>query len=260
MIKAIFFDIDGTLVSFKTHAMPAETREALLRLRAAGVKLFLATGRNMDSIRFMLKEGLFDGAIGMNGQLCKIGEECVFANPVSRADLEIAVELAKSGEHTIGFLLERDGFVNRADARVQNACAYADMAVPPERNPEAAFDEPVYQIHYYGEPGSERVLVDRTQGLLATRWSPLFADVYPTGGGKDAGIRAICERLGIAQGETMAFGDGENDISMLRYAHIGVAMGNASDFVKSQADYVAGDVDEGGLARAVAHFEAQGLL
>ena len=260
MIKAIFFDIDGTLVSFRTHAMPASARAALMRLREKGVKLFIATGRNMDSIRFIMDEGLFDGAIGMNGQLCRIGEECVFANPVSREDLQAAVELAKSGEHTIGFLMERSGFVNRADARVQGACAYANMAVPPEHDPEAAFDEPVYQIHYYGGRGSENALIERTQGLLATRWSPLFADVYTVGGGKDVGIRAICEHLGIGQGETMAFGDGENDVSMIRYAHIGVAMGNASDFVKAQADFVAGDVDADGLAGAVEHFERAGLL
>ena len=53
MIKAIFFDIDGTLVSFRTHAMPASARAALMRLREKGVKLFIATGRNMDSIRFI---------------------------------------------------------------------------------------------------------------------------------------------------------------------------------------------------------------
>jgi len=80
------------------------------------------------------------------------------------------------------------------------------------------------------------------------------------GGGKDVGIRAICEHLGISQGETMAFGDGENDVSMIRYAHIGVAMGNASDFVKAQADFVAGDVDADGLAGAVEHFERAGLM
>lgn len=260
MIKAIFFDIDGTLVSFRTHAMPQDTRDTLLRLRAKGVKLFLATGRNMDSISFLMNQGLFDGAIGVNGQLAVVGDARVFANPISREDLQAAVDMAKSGEHTLGFLLERDGFVNRTDDNVRGACEYAGMAIPPERDPEAAFDEPVYQIHYYGAPGTEDKLIARTSGLLATRWSRLFADVYPMGGGKDLGIRAICEHLGLQRSETMAFGDGENDISMLEYAHIGVAMGNASDTVKAHADYVAADIDAGGLALAVVHFESEGLL
>ncbi len=53
----------------------------------------------------------------------------------------------------------------------------------------------------------------------------------------------------------MAFGDGENDLTMLRHAGIGVAMGSASDFVKSQADYTTGTVDEDGVFSALRHFE-----
>ena len=54
MLKAAFFDIDGTLLSFETHAMPDSAVKAIRDLRAAGVKVFLATGRNGDSTRFLM--------------------------------------------------------------------------------------------------------------------------------------------------------------------------------------------------------------
>ena len=64
----------------------------------------------------------------------------------------------------------------------------------------------------------------------------------------------MAARFGIGIEETMAFGDGGNDVAMLRRAGIGVAMGNANDAVKSQADYVTTSVDEDGVLRALQHF------
>ena len=59
---------------------------------------------------------------------------------------------------------------------------------------------------------------------------------------------------GLKREEIMAFGDGENDIDMLKFAGIGVAMGNASDEVKAAADYVTDSVDADGIAKALKHF------
>ena len=71
------------------------------------------------------------------------------------------------------------------------------------------------------------------------------------------GIGQFLRRLSLDWGEIMAFGDGENDVDMLRRAGVGVAMGNAEAAVKAAADYVTADVDQDGIYRALEHY---GLL
>ena len=92
---------------------------------------------------------------------------------------------------------------------------------------------------------------------LAARWSPYFADVVAKGCTKAVGIDRIIGQYGISLKETMAFGDGGNDIAMLQHAGVGVAMGNAMDEVKKAADFVTTSVDEDGIVNALRHF---GLL
>ena len=92
------------------------------------------------------------------------------------------------------------------------------------------------------------------ENLEPSRWNPAFMDFNPKGLTKADGIGAVIRHLGITREETMAFGDGGNDIDMLRYAGIGVAMGNAEDHVKQAADHVTATVDEDGIGKALRHF------
>ena len=87
-----------------------------------------------------------------------------------------------------------------------------------------------------------------------THWNPGFADVNMRGCGKQLGIDCLLQYYGIRLGETLAFGDGGNDISMLRHVAIGVAMGNASDEVKRVADYITNSVDDNGIWNALKCF------
>ena len=72
MIKAVFFDIDGTLVSFHTHRIPDSAKQALCRMRERGVKVFIASGRPPVQMKFLkdLVDFEFDGYVVMNGQYC----------------------------------------------------------------------------------------------------------------------------------------------------------------------------------------------
>ena len=86
------------------------------------------------------------------------------------------------------------------------------------------------------------------------RWHPAFVDVSALGCNKQLGIDLMCRHFGIDVTDTMAIGDGGNDIPMLRHAGIGVAMGNANETVKAEADYVTDTVDQDGIAKALQHF------
>ena len=91
----------------------------------------------------------------------------------------------------------------------------------------------------------------RVPALIASRWHPCFADVNPRGVTKASGIASFAREMGIGIDETVAFGDGGNDVPMLEAAGLGVAMGNASDEVKARAGYVTASVDDDGLAQAL---------
>ena len=87
-----------------------------------------------------------------------------------------------------------------------------------------------------------------------TSWNDTGIDIIPKGGGKSAGIQKFLDEHGLDRTQIMAFGDGENDIDMLQFAGIGVAMGNAGEAVKAAADYVTSPVDEDGIENALRHF------
>jgi hydroxymethylpyrimidine pyrophosphatase-like HAD family hydrolase len=90
---------------------------------------------------------------------------------------------------------------------------------------------------------------------VATRWTPLFADVNAIGLSKLTGVEIFCKVFGIEIANTMSFGDGGNDIAMIKGTGIGVAMGNANAEVKEIADYVTDDVDNDGIWKALEHFD-----
>ena len=89
----------------------------------------------------------------------------------------------------------------------------------------------------------------------SARWHPLFTDISPLGGTKQNGIDQFLQHYNIDLSETMAFGDGGNDIQMLEHVAIAIAMGNANDEVKNIADYVTDDVEHDGIMKALQHFQ-----
>ncbi len=90
---ALFFDIDGTLVSFQTHEIPASTILALTQAKANGSRVYIATGRppliitNLGAI-----ESLIDGYITTNGALCYVGDEMVTCQPIAKDCVMTCVE------------------------------------------------------------------------------------------------------------------------------------------------------------------------
>ena len=257
MIKAIFFDIDGTLVSFRTHQISDAVLESLHHLKEKGVRLFLATGRHKSMIADVRARFPFDGCITLNGQYCFFGDEVLRRVPLDRSDAAHIVEVTAAGAFPCIFLEDEDSYINQLGPHADVFPRELSIPLPRLDDPRRALERELYQVVAFLTAPEQHLLTDHTRHLNPMRWHPEFIDVIAAGGGKDKGVDAILDRFGITPEECMAFGDGENDLSMLRHVGIGVAMGSASDRVKAQADYVTGSVDEDGILSALHHF---GLL
>lgn len=253
MIKAVFFDVDGTLYSHKTKRVPESTIRALRELREAGIKTFLATGRHFTEIdHFPVGELPFDGYVMLTGQICTDGERnMIYGNSISEKEAAYLFEAFENHEIPVS-LVEKDrmylNFVNEAVLRAQREVSSPVPSVGIYQK------EPIYQITCYGDRGFEKELAAKVPECKVTRWCPYGVDIVSKSGGKITGIQKILEHYQITREEIMAFGDGDNDIEMLEFAKIGVSMGNAEEEVKAAADYVTDDIDEDGIYHALKHF------
>ena len=127
--------------------------------------------------------------------------------------------------------------------------------VPEQTDLRALFERSeCCQMCFYLDTEAERRVMAQLPGLAASRWCPIFADINVAGIDKATGMREFMSACGLRASEVAAFGDGGNDVTMLEYAGIGVAMGNACDAAKAAADYVTDDITADGLAKALAHF------
>ena len=257
MTKAIFFDIDGTLVSFRTHTISPAVLSALHRLREKGIRLFVASGRHPKLLEEFQALFPFDGYVTLSGQYCTCGDRVVRRVPMERRGVEELVAATRDNAFSCIYFEERDIYLNCCDEHTMALMDQLHLSLPPVADPRRALEGDLYQAIALLPREREELLLGRAPHLKTTRWHPGFLDVIPQAGGKDLGLEAVLSHLGIAREDSMAFGDGENDLSMLTYAGTGVAMGSASEQVKAAADYVTGTVDEDGVLSALIHF---GLL
>ncbi len=258
MTKALFFDIDGTLVSLQTLAIPNSAIAALERAKANGTKIFISTGRPtqiMNNIGALQERRLIDGYITMNGAYCYVGDEVIYKSPIPAADVQTLAEQCRQLGFCSVFVGEKDMKVCQANDDVRNIF-YKLLRVEaiPESSIEEATCEDIYQITPFFTTEIQEKIAPLMPGSEFGRWHPAFVDITRKGNTKRLGMEYIQRHFGISPSETMAFGDGGNDIAMLQYAATGIAMGNASETVKAAADYVTENAENDGIALALEHF------
>ncbi len=261
MIRAIFFDIDGTLLSFQTHQVPVSTQKALQLLHEQGMKLFVATGRPPKTAAYLLDvfDFHFDGYVTMNGQYCLVGDQVIYEQCIpSQAIAQLLPYLER--EQIACDFVERDyvyiNLYNEKARQISEALGRPDILGPVE-DVRRALNHKIYQLSPFIYAEEEEEFFRHLPGCKSARWTPLFADIIPAEGGKPTGMAQMLAHFDIHPQEAMAFGDGGNDLEMLQYVGTGVAMGNAVDAVRAAADYVTTDVDHDGIWNALVHF---GLL
>ena len=251
-IKAMFFDIDGTLTIFGTGKIPEETVKTLWDLHEAGIRLFVATGRHeVDLWKVIPRELPFDGYITLNGQigLDRKGE-VIFHRPLHPEAQEAAVRLANQKETLIMLVEMKSHYLNAYAERMEERYREFGVDYPPIREYDGG---PLYQVSMYDSIQNMQALIDQIPHCKPACWGFGF-DLIPEDGGKIWGIKEMIQHFGIEIEETMAFGDAENDLDMIQYCGIGVAMAKAPEQVRSQADFVTKDAGEGGIRYAAEHF------
>ena len=257
MIRAAFFDIDGTLLSFRTHRVSDGTVRAFRRLHAAGVRTFISSGRPMVLIPPM--PVTFEGHITMNGALvevdCAEGRRTLLRRPIVEADKQAWLDYA--GRHGLcTMLFSADAMYlaqpNEAGMRLRDQL---EFQLPPVSSLDELRHHDAFQLIALMPAEADAKVAALMPHCRLPRWHPAFTDIVADGNSKAVGMDAICRHYGIPQDETIAFGDGANDIEMLRWAGIGVAMGNATDDVKEAADMVTTSVDEEGIEKAIENLE-----
>ncbi|MCT4783396.1 MULTISPECIES: Cof-type HAD-IIB family hydrolase [Exiguobacterium] len=278
MQKIIFLDVDGTLVDEHGN-IPESAKEAVQKARQNGHLVFLSTGRSKAELFPDILDVGFDGIIGAAGGYIELEEDILFHQHVSTEDLTHLVSFFT--EHGIDFYLEsNDGLYAGGNAKARIAQLIEDLMTS---NPEASatIERGLKPFHDAMKEGVDLVRpnvnkisflgssipLNVIQSEFASRFTviPSTVAVFGANSGelsipginKATAIATLLEHLGLERSQTFAYGDGLNDIEMLEYVEIGVAMGNAKPEVKRVADDVTDACEADGLANS---FEKYGLI
>ena len=250
----MFFDIDGTLVSFKSHTVPESARRAIARLREQGVKVFIATGRLMKHVA-IVNDIEVDGYITVNGGYCITSAgEVIFESAFPRATVERVIDLSEQYGFDLNVMTHQDMYVSSMGERVQKIASMINIMPTVADVRAIAATQPVVQMCPYISRELEQEIMPLLPDCVGSRWIETFMDLNVRGVDKSLGIQQVMNYNGLTMAEAMAFGDGGNDLPMVRDAAVGVAMGNACDELKAVADYITSSVDEDGVSRALEHF------
>ena len=252
MIKAIFFDIDGTLIPIGGKRMPNDTINALKALREKGIKIFLASGRGVRELDVITQDVKFDGYVTLNGQICLDEHfELYYGNEIHQEDWKVLQEVFAKKELPAVIIEEHRSYMNYIDEFAEKI--HKEIGV--EAGPVGVYEgAAVYQMILYADTPYAEKLFEKLPHCQWSRWHANGIDIFSKDGGKMTGIKKTLEHFGIGQEEIMAFGDGDNDVEMLRFAHIGIAMENAEEGTKAAADFVTASPADGGISKGLKYF------
>jgi Cof subfamily protein (haloacid dehalogenase superfamily) len=244
--KIVFFDIDGTLLNTQNR-IPADTREAIRKLKENGIRVAIATGRAPYHLRPIAEELEIDTYVGFNGAYVVADGKLIHENRIASETLARLHSLAEANGHPMVFLGAEDCFASvKNHPHVIESFRHLRL-MPPDCRPRYWEEQPIYQAFLYCEERDEHKYVEHFREVSYVRWHPLVMDILPPNGSKARGIEALLRHYGLTAEEAVAFGDGLNDREMLAYVGMGVAMGNAHDALKPFADMMTRHVDEGGI-------------
>lgn len=258
-IQAVFFDVDGTLTSFTTNTIPDSALEALEILRRQGTKIVMCTGRAPTEIP-VVKQNIpveFDAYVTINGQYSYDNRGFHADYPLDVEDIQTILDYV-SARPEVGLKLVEADYVYFNDLKPTIQKSWAALGdTAPELffdDPKRALEYPTYQLTPFVSEDEETELMRLVPGCQSGRWTAAFTDIIRADGGKAKGAARLLDYWGLSAADALAIGDGGNDVDILKYAGVGVSMGNGVPAAKAAADYITDDVDHDGVWNALKHF------
>ncbi|HEN9073981.1 TPA: Cof-type HAD-IIB family hydrolase [Streptococcus agalactiae] len=270
-IKAVFFDIDGTLLNDRKNVQKS-TIKAIRNLKDQGILVGLATGRGPSFVQPFLENLGLDFAVTYNGQYIYSRSEIIYTNQLSKTTVyrliryagarrrEISLGTASGllGSGIIGLGTSRLGqivssLVPRKWAKaIERSFKHFIRRIKPQNIDSLMIilREPIYQVVLVATEGESERIQKQFPRVKLTRSSPYSMDVISEEQSKVKGIERVGQRYGFDLSEVIAFGDSDNDIEMLSQVGIGVA----SQQVKENARYTTADNNDDGISKALAHY------
>ncbi|PFJ13380.1 HAD family hydrolase [Bacillus cereus] len=255
MYKVVFFDVDGTLLSEIDRRMHESTKEAIQRLMDKGIHVVVTTGRPY-SLCTQFKELGINSFISANGAHIRCDDEVIHKSVLSSEIVHEISNFAELHGHSVSYFTEEfamngiasnDKRVIRALNETLNLEQYPDNI----RN----LSEEIYCVCLYADETEAQKFIERYPMLTFDRFHGYVMNVLEDSKvSKLTAIKKILEHLNICKSEVIAFGDGGNDIEMLQYVGLGIAMGNGGEELKKKADFVTKKSSEGGILFALEKF------
>jgi Cof subfamily protein (haloacid dehalogenase superfamily) len=245
MGKIVFFDLDDTLLNHNKQ-VPDSAKQAIRELQAQGVDVAIATGRTLVTFKHLLKELDIHSYVCCNGSYAVYRDEVVYKVNLNHAALHELVAASSRKGHPMAFSNCTALWVNhKFHPHIEEAVL--DLRIEkPDYRPQL---DPTMELYYalvFCEEAEEQY-IQELPSFRIIRWHRYSVDLLPAGGSKAKGIHMLLEKTGIRREDTFAFGDGLNDVEMLKYVGTGVAMGNGCDEAKAASDLVTKAVSEDGI-------------
>ncbi len=263
--RAIALDLDGTLTNHDKVVTP-KTREALLKAGSEGIVIILASGRptyGIEPVAECLELDKRGGYIlSYNGGKivdAKTQEE-LFSQFLPHEVIPIIYKYAKEKNHALlGYAGNEIITEMPDDPYVKEESRINKMNIRKVENLLDVLEEHPTKLLMTGDPADMIKAEEDLAEILCEkmdifRSAPFFLELVPKGIDKAQSLLRLLAKINLTPADLMAFGDGYNDLSMLKLAGMGVAMANAAPEVRAEADYVTLSNEEDGIAAALEHF------
>lgn len=263
--RAIALDLDGTLTNHDKVVTP-RTRQALLKAQEQGAIIILASGRPTygivpvaECLELEKRGGYILSYNGGNIVNAKTGEK-LFSQFLPDAVIPILYKYAKEKNHALLGYAGNEIITEMPDDQyVKEESRINKMNIRKVDNLLDALEPHPTKLLMTGDPtdmlkAEEELVEILGEKMDIFRSAPFFLELVPKGIDKAQSLLRLLSKINLTPADLMAFGDGYNDLSMLKLAGVGVAMANAAPEVRADADYVTLSNEEDGVAEALLHF------